>query len=147
MARRGPKARTATNTRHGHAGGLWDGFRLPSDEGDDVIAHYRRLIEVLDKIGTRQKIDPMMVVNAARSLAMLDKANKVVLDQGLTAVGGHGSPIPHPLLAVINSLTLRVRGMMNDFGLTAASAKLASPASSSDNETPWAGLLNVHSAG
>jgi hypothetical protein len=50
--------------------------------------------------------------------------------------------MPHPMLGVINVQTMRLRGLLADLGLTAASSKLGG-GSDAKAEDKWGGLLDA----
>jgi P27 family predicted phage terminase small subunit len=144
MPKRGPKPRTASNTRKRvPTAGLWEGFGPPFVGGDPAGPEFHRLVANLRRVGTLDRTDPQMVVSAARAQATLDESYAIVAAEGLTTVGGHGSPCPHPLLGVINQMTIRLRGLYNDMGLTAASSKHGNPAAIDTPEDGWGDLLAV----
>jgi P27 family predicted phage terminase small subunit len=144
VAKRGPKAKTAANSRRrSPAAGLWEGFAPPGSFDAATLAEFHRLVGNLRRVGTLGKTDPQLVVAAARTQALLDRAHETLAADGLTVEGGHGSTNPHPLLMAANSLTLRLRGLYRDLGLIAETAKHGDPAQAEAPQSRWAGLLNV----
>jgi hypothetical protein len=133
VAKRGPKAKTAANSRRrSPAAGLWEGFAPPGSFDAATLAEFHRLVGNLRRVGTLGKTDPQLVVAAARTQALLDRAHETLAADG-----------PHPLLMAANSLTLRLRGLYRDLGLIAETAKHGDPAQAEAPQSRWAGLLNV----
>jgi P27 family predicted phage terminase small subunit len=131
------------STPRPQAAGFWDGFAPPKSFSKADAAEFSRLVANLRRAGTQDRTDPLLVVQAARTATMLEEAHALVAKEGLTAKGGHGSPVPHPLLAVINSMTLRLKSLYNDMGLTAASSKHGSAPKSDESQGGWGDLLTV----
>jgi P27 family predicted phage terminase small subunit len=147
MGKRGPKAKTAANSRRRRptGSGLWEGFAPPESLTPAALAEYHRLVANLRRVGTLDATDPQLVVAAARIKGLMDDAFEAVAVEGLTLEGGHGSLNAHPMLGVINSLTLRLRGLYSDMGLTAPSSKHGKPteAEGQGDGDGWGDLLAV----
>lgn len=145
MAKRGPKTHAAKRTpKQAPIGGLWEGFAPPADLAPAALAEFHRLTSNLRRVGTLHATDPRLVLQAARLQALLDEAHATIASEGLRATGGHGSPIPHPLLSTVNSLTIRLRGLWYDMGLTAPSSKHGDPAKAENpSDDGWGDLLSV----
>jgi P27 family predicted phage terminase small subunit len=142
-ATRGPKRRTSTNTKPSQGGDLWSGFAPPIDFAGEALAEYTRLVGVLDRVGTLRKTDPRIVVAAARTHALIERATAELAGDTLTLQAANGTAMPHPMLAVLNTLTMRLTRLWSDMGLTPASARLTSPKSDEKAANPWDGLLNA----
>ncbi len=132
--KRGPKPKTAANSRPSEAGGIWSDYPAPESLTPGASIEFDRLVEVLRRAGTLEKTDYEVVVNAARIKDLVDQAYEDLATSGLTVLtennAGAQSVKSNPLLAIINSLTMRHRAILNDLGLTPASAKLTSVATS-----------------
>jgi phage terminase small subunit len=135
-ATRGPKRRTSTNTKPSQGGDLWSGFAPPIDFAGEALAEYTRLVGVLDRVGTLRKTDPRIVVAAARTHALIERATAELAGDTLTLQAANGT-------AVLNTLTMRLTRLWSDMGLTPASARLTSPKSDEKAANPWDGLLNA----
>jgi P27 family predicted phage terminase small subunit len=148
VAKRGVKPGLAAKMKPAPIGaGLWEGFEVPKDLAPPVLSEFNRLVTNLRRVGTLERTDPQLVVSAARNQAMLEAAYTTVADEGMTKVGGHGGPIPHPLLATINQLTIRLRGQHADMGLTAGTARLGAGNKGDDGDgkqdEDWGDLLSI----
>lgn len=149
MARRGPKAQTPAKRRAGRGGAaIWQGWTLPADVSPEVETEYHRLVRNVRAVGTIDRTDPQMVLAAAKLQALLDKATAELLacdDQGvpkrLTEAASNGTPMPHPMIGVVNMLTQRLRGYWADMGLT-PKTKHGNP-QPAEEESRWSGLLGV----
>jgi P27 family predicted phage terminase small subunit len=110
---------------------------------DTALCEYHRLVAVLAKVGTLDRTDPTLVVAAAQVRALLAKAHAELDASELVLEASNGTPMPHPMLAVVNTMTNRLRGLMKDLGLTAATAKLGDRAAqaTAEAENPWGDLL------
>jgi P27 family predicted phage terminase small subunit len=134
---RGPKAKNPAPA----PAGLWEGFDPPADLDAEARAEFARLTVALQQVGTAGRTDPRLVVAAARTHSLIEKAH-AELAEGLgklTQVAANGTLMPHPMIAVLNSLTMRLKALWHDLGLTPASAKLGS-APADEAENPWVGL-------
>lgn len=144
MAKRGPKARTAANSgAKSGAGGLWVDVRPPSGLSDGALAEYSRLVGILKAVGTLERTDPRMVELYAINYDLIRRATEQIDCEGLTTETAEGRAIAHPLLSAINTATIRLRGLMNDMGLTPSSSKLTDTIAEAKPSDPWAGILNV----
>lgn len=137
MARRGPKPKRT-------GGASWGDFEPPKNLDAVARAEFGRLTGALAAVGTLDRTDPRLVVAAARTHALLERAHAELAEGGgkLTLTAANGTLMAHPLLGVVGNLTLRVKSLWYDMGLTPASAKLGTAAPGDDGE--WAGLLSVH---
>lgn len=141
MGLRGPKPRTAQNTKSKSYTGLWQDFQVPDCLDDAEVAEYNRLVANLRRIGTLERTDPEIVVSAACTKVMLYQVRARIKEEGLTSIAGNGTPIPHPLLQTANTLQMRFKGLWSDMGLMASSAKYADPKPEGGDD--WGDLLAV----
>jgi P27 family predicted phage terminase small subunit len=142
MATRGPKKKTASNSRpRPDRESLWQGFSPPKLLNDAETREYHRLVANLRRIGTLDTIDPSLVIATARTIVMLEQAHAELAGSSLTIESGNGTAMPHPAVGTVNRLTTRLRALMSDLGLTPATAKYGVPKSSDDSG--WEGLLGV----
>ena len=111
MARRGPKSRPAASVD------LWEDFEAPHGLDPRVLAEFRRLETNLQRNGTKARTDPSLAIEAARIRVLLEMAHDE-LAGGLTTEASNGTPMSKPAVAQVNSLTMRLRGLLNDMGLT-----------------------------
>ncbi|MFO0957490.1 MAG: phage terminase small subunit P27 family [Isosphaeraceae bacterium] len=145
MAKSGPKARTTSNSAGKKvAGPLWAGHRPPAHLSEGALAEFHRVVGALGIVGTLDKTDPRMVELYAINYDLVHRAHRQIDADGLTVETAEGRPILHPLMGVINAATIRLRGLMNDMGLTPASHNLTDPQSEAGPSDPWSGILNVH---
>ena len=140
---RGPKKRTAANGLKPHVGGaLWEGFSPPADLSAVARAEFDRLSDALSSTGALDRTDPRIVVSAARTHDLIERAFAELGDYKLTEASANGTLMPHPMLGVLNTLTMRLRRLWADMGLTPATSKLGTPKDASQ-ANPWGDLLNV----
>jgi P27 family predicted phage terminase small subunit len=134
VAKRGPKVR-----QKGRATGE---IEIPEGLDEPGRVEFLRLVEQVRARGTLDRIDVQLLVATARTVVLLEKAHAELGAGALTKKSGDGTPMPHPMLNVINVQTMRLRGLLNDLGLTPKTSKLGdAPAKKAEN--PWEGLLNV----
>lgn len=103
---------------------------------------FARLVEAMRNLGTLRRSDVRLIEATARTVVLLDRAHKELGKGKLTETAANGTPMPHPMLAVINSQTMRLRGLLRDLGLTPASSKLGTVGTTSGDDR-WDGVLNV----
>lgn len=143
MATRGPKKKTAANSRPKPPLQGWDGF-APPDLDPVAQAAYARLVAALRHRGTLEKTDPSLVVAAARTLSLIERAeSEIASAPELTLTTANGTLMPHPASKIANMATQRLRGLMRDLGLTLATARLSDPKAVVEDAGPWKDLLNV----
>jgi P27 family predicted phage terminase small subunit len=145
MAKRGPKRRTAAQTRKAASTRSRLSALTPPAKltGAQRVA-FRRLVGAIRAAGTADRVDVELVVATARTLVLLDQAHKELDGESLTLEAANGTAMPHPLLGVINAQTMRLRALLADLGLTPASAKLGGAATGDDQADEWSGILSVH---
>src|SRR5690242_8065573 len=121
MAKPGPKRRVSTRTRREKPNvGFWEGFEAPDNLEPAAIEEYHRLVESLTRAGVLGKTDPRLVVVAAELHGLIERARaELAAEKSLIVTSLHGRQSPHPLINTIASLSMRVRGLLNDMGLTA----------------------------
>ena len=146
--KRGPKPKTAANTRRQSGAGIWTDV-APSELDDASSLEFDRLVKILELAGTLDRTDVSVVVTAARLKALLDRAFDELTRDGMTVTtetsSGDMNLKAHPMLSVINSMTQRYRVILNDLGLTPVSSKLTNPLQSGavENSDPISEFLNV----
>lgn len=137
----------------------WAGFKPPANLDAEAKAEYARLKLVLQRVGTAATTDPRIVVAAARTHSMLEKAHQELAETftearlgrdaafgNLTQIAANGTLMPHPMIAVISNQTLRLKALWNDLGLTPGSAKLGTEKQEEKKADQWAGLNLVGGA-
>lgn len=108
MPRRGPKIRTAENAANSHAGLIRrDSLAAPSDLSAVAQAEYDRLLEVLTRKGTLDRVDLAVVAEAARIKGLLDKAHGMV-----------DILMDPKIIKIVGALTTQRRGLLRELGLT-----------------------------
>lgn len=154
MARRGPKVQTPENSRGGAVPGpvRWRGIKAPDHLGPDAAVEYVRLARLLKAAGTLERTDPRLVELYAISYTLIRQAQADVDRDGLTLQVRRGVSLsyhPHPMLAVINSATLRLKAIINDLGLAPSSSKHGGTAagtggrSGAGPDDSWEGILKI----
>lgn len=124
MPRRGPKPKTADNSRHaGHGVIGWADAEPPDDLGPEERAVFAGLVETLHAAGTLAQTDPTLVELYAVNKVLLRDARAEVRRDGQTIANSRGVKVPHPALATINSATIRLRAIISDLGLNPATAR------------------------
>lgn len=145
MPKRGPKSRTLANSRPARVGAIdWSGVGPPSDLTSEAEVEFYRLVEVLRSVGSLERTDPGLVIDAARVKALLDLAHAEIDQHGLMITHPNKTKSKNPMIEVVNNLTFRRRALLKDMGLSPATSKVTNPsASNAENESPWAGVLKV----
>ena len=143
-AKRGPKSKTARNTKR-KASPKPAKAVPPAHLTADERAVFLAVVAKLIAFGVLERTDPTLIELYAVNYALLVKAKDAVAKEGLTTKTRFESLAPHPLLNVISQTTVRLKGILNDLGLTPAASKLAAPEGDDGEKAadPWAGLLNV----
>lgn len=134
--KRGPKPKTAANSKRKTAAGIWSDVAPCREMSDGARDEFHRLVEVLRRAGTLERSELSHVVSLASITDLLDR---VYLELGrgeLTSVTESGSGAmgikAHPLLSQINALTMRQTTLLTALGLTPASAKLTNVTTEDD---------------
>lgn len=146
MARRGPKAKTAANSPAARGGAVdWRGVEPSAHLSGAARAEFLRLVELLDGAGTLGRTDPRLVELYAVNYDLLCRARDELDRDGLTQANAKGTLVPHPMIAVLNSATIRLRGLIADLGLTPATSRHSGEGrhNQEEGDNPWAGLLSV----
>jgi P27 family predicted phage terminase small subunit len=143
-AKRGPKAKTAQNSKRKPAAKpakVVPPAHLTPEERDT----FKAVATKLRAFGVLERTDPTLIELYAVNYQLLCQAREAVGVDGLTSTTRFGSLSAHPLLNVIAQTTVRLKGILNDLGLTPAAAKLAAPEGrdSAKPSDPWEGILNV----
>jgi P27 family predicted phage terminase small subunit len=138
--RRGPKPKKAVRA----AVDPWPGFAPPSDLDSETFREFARLSGELRAKGVIDKTDPRLVVATARTHSLIEKAAAELTAKGvkLTQTASNGTLMPHPMVAVLDKLHQRLRGLLADMGLSPKTARLTDPKSETQSN-PWGDLLNV----
>lgn len=140
MAKRGPKP-AATPEPRPDGGPLWEGYGPPADLTDAGRREFDRLVSALAHAGTLDRTDPQLVASAARTHDLIERAAAEIGSGALAFPSSNGTMMPHPLLSVLNTLTMRSKTLLAEMGLTprgrGGSAKAA------DDANPWGDLLGV----
>jgi P27 family predicted phage terminase small subunit len=141
--KRGPKPKTAHNTKRRPARKA-PSATAPGHLSDQEKAIFRQVVAKLKGFGVLDRTDPTLIELYAVNYALLINARKEVEKDGLTSMTRFGSAAAHPMLAVMNQATIRLKGVLNDLGLTPASSKLSAPPEKGGKRNdPWEGLLNI----
>jgi P27 family predicted phage terminase small subunit len=143
VAKRGPKERTGLNTRRSPTEATT--VEIPGDLDAEEAAEFGRLAEQLRGRGLLERTDVRAIEMAACCYAEIVRARAVVKAEGLTLTASNGTAMPHPMIAVINTLRMRLRGLLKDMGLVPSSSKLATlePSAEPDRSDPWNRVLHV----
>src|SRR5947209_6381623 len=97
MSKTGPKKRLAA--RKTAPSGLWEGFSPPSDFDPEASAEFARLLDWLKRVGTLDRTAPRLVVLAARTHSLIERAHADIERNGMTLIASNGTAMPHPMLA------------------------------------------------
>lgn len=135
MGRRGPKPKTASNSRKSESGVIdWSGVETPSYLSPPARKDFEALRETLTRLGTLEKTHPNLVELAARLVNTVRNAYAVIEKEGPSYDAPNGYKVPHPMLKVVTDGTMKLRGLYNDMGLSPVSSKLADATSAAAME-------------
>src|SRR4051812_18376842 len=121
MSKRGVKARTPENSPKKRAGVAKGSAVPPAHLTGEARAAYQRLAGVLKAAGTLDRTDSTLIEVYAINYALLRKAGDELGRDKLTVTTKRGAVFAHPMIAVMNSTTIRLRGIIGDLGLSPAS--------------------------
>ncbi len=138
MAKRGAKPKKTRKPKLPPA--VW---RCPAHLDGVAADEYTRIVGVLREAGVLDRTTPRLVELYAINYALLRQAYVVIERDGPTVESDRGNVAEHPAIKTLNAATIRIRGLLNDFGLSPASAKLTAPTEKSGDKNPWEGILNV----
>jgi P27 family predicted phage terminase small subunit len=114
----------------------------PEYLGKEAREEYRRLVGVLLAAGSLDQTDSRLIEAYAIQVSMLRDAHRAIAKDGAYIEGSHGGTVAHPATNVINTATMRIKGIIEALGLTPASAKHGG-ANIEPAEDKWGGLLGV----
>jgi P27 family predicted phage terminase small subunit len=144
MAKRGPKARTAENSRPTSAEVPGQDWTPPDYLSDRARCEFARVASLLAARGVLDKTDVRQVELFAMNYDLARHAYELIRTEGPTVTSDRGNVSEHPAVTTLNSATIRLKAIANDLGLTPASSRHANPSHGSKQEDdPWAGLLKV----
>jgi P27 family predicted phage terminase small subunit len=143
MAKQGPKPRTARTAGPATSGVPGPCWGPPGHLSDAAAAEFARLVGLLRAAGNLERTDPMMVELYATTADLLRRAMAEVDRDGPTLMTDRGSTYAHPMCAVINAASMRLKALINDLGLCPASSKYAATPTESAGPDRWGDLLNV----
>lgn len=134
-AKRGPKS------KRGKAVDLGD-VEVPDGLSEAETAEFTRLVGAIKTTGTFGRCDVRLIEAAARTQVLIDRAYAELGTSDLTIEAANKTAMPHPMLGVINSLTMRLRGLLGDLGLTPKTSNLGGGDDAKADDR-WNGVLNV----
>jgi P27 family predicted phage terminase small subunit len=154
MARRGPKPKTAANSRRRSSATEADSrwappahLRAPKGKKTNHAAEaWRRMVELLREAGNLDRTDPVMVEVYAINVSLLREAQASIAADGVMIKNRFGVKVPNPATELVNSATLRIKAIINDLGLCPATSKYSasqSDAGKNQENTKWGDLLGV----
>jgi phage terminase small subunit len=141
MMSRGPKQKTARNSRRGSAGIIrHEALEPPSVLTRQAREEYDRLVGVLQCKGTLDRVDLGVIAEAARVKALLDRLHrKIEKDQD-----------DWRALNRLCTLTTQRQALLRGLGLTTQPCRsvvkanpIGSQRDEEPNPSPWAGKLKV----
>lgn len=140
MPRRGQKPKPKATV----SATAWASFAPPDDLDDVARAELERLIAHLDAKGVLAKTDPRLAIATARTHALIEQAAGELFAPGvtLTQEAANGTLMPHPMIAVLDKLHQRMRGLLADMGLSPKTARLTEP-KGADSDDSWGDMLSV----
>jgi len=105
---------------------------------------FARLAAALRERGTLGLADVEILVATARLIVVLDRIFERLNTEDLVALASNDTEYAHPLLSAVNSMTMRLRGLLNDLGLTPAGKRAGKvEASGPAEEDAWSKALAV----
>ena len=138
----GPKQRTDRNRRASKARKVVT-YPVPRSLDDRGREEFRRLVGALKARGTLDRADIRVVELAAAAYSELLTMQGQVRADGMTCKAANGTLIPHPLLGMVGRTATRLRGHLNDLGLSPKSSKHGGQTVGQAPSDEWEGLLNV----
>lgn len=146
MAKRGPKRRPGPD-RGPFAEADW---KAPEYLSPRARKEFERVYQLLQESGRDELTDPRLVEAYAVNYDMLLLSYSDVLRDGTTVESDRGNKSRHPAVDGVNSITMRLRGIINDLGFSPRSVRGATEVAPSspttkDDGSPdgWGGLLKL----
>lgn len=144
MAARGPKARTRLNSRVSVFRGATGATTKPPAHLRGLARdEYVRLAKILDAVGALDRTDARLIELYALNYDLARQAADELDRDGPSVATPKGGIAAHPMVGVLNSATIRLRGLIADLGLAPVSYKHAVPTDDEQGEDSWDGLLSV----
>jgi P27 family predicted phage terminase small subunit len=137
VSSRGPKPKTASNRRPSVAS-------VPTPDHLEGLARveFRRVVGLLKSHDRLEQSDPRLIEMYATTYALLREAQERLAGEPLV-YDGPNYRTPSPYLTIIEKAESRLRGYINDLGLSPKSAKQAGVAGVSEGESTskWSDLI------
>jgi P27 family predicted phage terminase small subunit len=94
----------------------------PADISGEALSEWQRVAEALGKMGRKlREVDRSILAQYCRAWIIARDAFSKVQAEGSTIVYSNGMPGPSPHLKIFREMSVIVRGLANDLGLTPAS--------------------------
>lgn len=135
MAKRGRKAAKSPDAP--------DEIIAPSTLNAAEEREFRRLVDACREAGTLARADARLIEDAAKMQVLLDRAREELGSGPMTLKAANGTLMPHPMIAVIGSYSMRLRGLRKDLGLTSSPSKSNDKPGKPEGDGRWGDLLSV----
>lgn len=135
MAKRGRKAQRPPEVP--------DDVAVPSALNAAQAREFRRVVEACREAGSLARADARLIEDASRMQVLLDRAHEELGSGSMVLEAANGTAMPHPMIAVIGSLSMRLRGLRKDLGLTSNPSKSNDKAGGDKGDGRWGDLLSV----
>jgi len=140
---KGPKPKTSRNTKAKPVKAQAE-YQVPASLDAVGKQEFKRLMGLLKARGTFEQTDLRMIEEAAAAVSELVLMRAAIAEQGMTIEAANGTLIPHPLLGMVNRSSSRLRGLLNDLGMSPKHSRHGGQtAGTSSTSDPWDGLLGV----
>ena len=112
-------------------------FTIPENLEPEAKAYIQSVLDMLENNGFIDNVDDAALQMLAYNYSTFIKANKIVDEQGLTAVNSRGLVCEHPAVKIARDAQSQALKVMTQFGLTAKSRSKLQKLNNADNtESP-----------
>ncbi len=144
MSKPGPKQKTPANTPGIASGDMWAGV-VPPDLTPAGLAEWETRRAELESGGLLERTSPEVLRLYCVAYERGMQASAKIAAEGPCVKHTNGLIGAHPMLSVEASSAALQRRLLNDMGLTPATAKLRKTRERKAVESKWAGVLKIGS--
>ena len=120
-------------------------WQKPAHLQGDAAAAWDHVVRLLTEAGTLEITDPVLVETYAVNVQALRDAHRAIAGKGLVVKGRFDRDEVHPATNVINTASMRIKGIVEALGLCPATSRFSAAKTHGkpESDDKWDGLLGV----